>query len=387
MNRRGFLFPWKGGNNFRLLIDGSEFFQAMLAAIDAAKESVLLELYLVESGQVVDRFIAALASAARRGVRVRLIFDDFGARLLLRSDRQCLLAAGVGLLFFNPLQSRRWRRNLHRDHRKLLVIDGQIAYTGGSGLSDAFDGGKGSDLQWHDLMLEIRGPVVADWQALFADTWRLVCGQLLDVPAVAPSTGRSDGHPGRVTAHGHLPLSSDIIRSLLKQLRRSRQRVWLATAYFLPSWKLRRALRRAARSGVDVRLLLPGPRTDHPSVRRIGHRHYGPLLRAGVRIYEFQPRFLHAKMQLCDNWGSIGSSNLDRWNLRWNLEAHQELRDPDLLARMEALFAEDFATSQEFDYEQWRRRPWYRRQVERLWGDVEALVYWLIKILQPRSPG
>ena len=375
-------FPRRTGNRFRLLVDGDEFFPAMLKAIGGARDSILLELYLFESGLLAERFMVALVAAAGRGVRVRLLLDDFGSRLLQRGDRQRLIDGGVLLAFYNPLRANHWRRNLPRDHRKLLVVDGELAFTGGAGVTDLFSAELRPADYWHELMLEIRGPLVADWHSLFCATWRVTVGDRPD-PRRDPAPPLPDGASGRVAAHGRLFHQTDIVRSLLRRIRRARHRVWLATAYFLPPRKLRRALKRKARSGVDVRLLLPGPHTDHPSVRRLGQRYYGSLLRSGVRIFEYQPRFLHAKVQLCDAWASLGSSNLDRWNLRWNLEASQELEDAPVLQRLEALFREDFAHSQEVDYHSWLQRPWHRRQLEQLWGGVEALVRRLSERLPP----
>jgi cardiolipin synthase A/B len=237
-------------------------------------------------------------------------------------DRQRLVGAGIQVTWFNPISPRRWYRLFFRNHRKLLLVDGEVAYTGGTGITDQFDPAITEDF-WHELMLEIRGPLVADWQVLFSAAWHRWdrAASHLPPPPDPLSMARPEGSAGRVVVHGR-PRRSEIMRSHLGQIRSSQQRVWMATAYFLPSWKLRRMLRRRARAGVDVRLLLPGPRTDHPSVRRVGQLHYERLLRSGVRIFEYQPRFLHAKVTVCDQWLSIGSSNLDRWNNRWNLEAN-----------------------------------------------------------------
>ena len=368
-------FPWRNGHRYRLLVDGDAFYPAMLESIAGARRYVLMEMYLFESGRVADRFIAALTAAASRGVQACLLLDDFGALQLRRRDRQRLADGGVRLAFFNPLRTRSWRGNLRRDHRKLLLVDGEVAYTGGAGVTDHFDPREHPGRFWHEVMLETRGPCVADWLVLFRETWqRARQGGEGELALPVPALQMEGGQPGRVAPHGAPPRRSQIMVSFVRHIRHAERRAWLATAYFLPSWKIRRALRRAARRGVDVRLLLPGPHTDHPSVRHIGCRHYERLLRAGVRIFEYQPRFLHAKLVLCDDWLSIGSSNLDRWNHRWNLEGNQELTAPTILHRACRLFTDDFARSREIDYAQWRRRPWYRRQMEWFWGWVETLV-------------
>jgi cardiolipin synthase len=157
---------------------------------------------------------------------------------------------------------------------------------------------------------------------------------------------------------------------LFRRVRNAEQRVWLATAYFVPSRKLLRALRRAVRQGADVRLLLPGPHTDHPAIRHAGRRFYTRLLRHGVRIFEYQPRFLHTKTLLCDRWVSLGSSNFDRWNLRWNLEANQEVDDQRFADAVAVMFETDFSECIEIDLRRWRRR-WFGRLREQLWGKVD----------------
>jgi cardiolipin synthase A/B len=372
--RGSYRFPWRSGNRFQLLIDGSSFFTRMLEAIARARQYILLEMYLFESGQVADRFIDALSGSAARGVRVYLLLDDFGCLQLRGRDRQRLAEAGVHVVWFNPISPRRWYRVFLRDHRKLLLVDGKVAFTGGTGITDQFDPAATDDF-WHEVMLEIHGPLVADWHALFSAAWRRWAPTiplpetpeplLLTVP---------QGSGGRVVVHGR-PRRSEIMRSHLGNIRVAKQRVWMATAYFLPSWKLRRVLRRRARAGVDVRLLLPGPRTDHPSVRRAGHRHYERLLRSGVRIFEFQPRFLHAKVTVCDQWLSIGSSNLDRWNNRWNLEANQEFEDAQILTEVVALFERDFLCSKEVLYQEWLHRPWHRRGKEKLVTLAERFLF------------
>jgi cardiolipin synthase len=362
-------FPWRDGNRFELLVDGERFFPAMLQAIEQAEHYILLELYLFESGRVATRFIDALVAASGRGVAVYLLLDDFGARGLGLRDRKHLQHHGIHLTIYNPLRYGPLRRNLFRDHRKLLIVDGHTAFTGGAGITDAFDTAH-TPLGWHEVMLRIRGTVVTDWQQLFERNWNRWTAPTLQLPL--PVTSPPGSRRGRVVFNA--PARADVKRSLIKHLRGAERRIWLATAYFIPSRKIRRLLRRAAKHGVDVRLLLPGPHTDHPAVRHAGRRFYSRLLRNGVRIYEYQPRFLHAKVMLCDDTVTIGSSNIDRWNLRWNLEANQELSDPELANEVKAMFEGDFRHSHELRYESWFRRPWHRRLLEWFWGGVDLWV-------------
>lgn len=367
---RHYLYPWREGNRIELLIDGERFFPAMLQAIDEARSHVLLEFYLFESGNIASRFIQALGAATTRGVRVCLLLDDFGARGLHRQDLRTLRDSGVELAFYNPLRYGQLRRNLLRDHRKLLCVDGTTAFTGGTGITDSFDSTDTSHA-WHEVMLRIRGPVVADWQQLFSGNWSRWSNYPLQPPP--PPGGYQPGQL-RARVASNSPIHAAIKRSLINRLRGAEQRIWLATAYFIPSRKVRRLLRRAARYGVDVRLLLPGPHTDHPAVRHAGRRFYSSLLRHGVRIYEYQPRFLHAKVLLCDDWVSIGSSNIDRWNLRWNLEANQEIASAQMAREVADMFAQDFSDSHEVKAEHWHHRPWHRRLLEWFWGAVDLWV-------------
>jgi len=380
--RQHYQFPWHPGNRFELLVDGQQFFPRMRAAIEAARSSVLLEIYLFESGAVATRFINALVQAAARGVIVKLLVDDFGASGLAESDRQRLRQAGVDLLFYNPIRLSKWLGNFFRDHRKLLIVDGEVAYVSGTGITDDFDDPVRPERSWRETTLTICGPVMSDWQFLFVEAWNHYASEPLQLPP-ASTTQYSEDLTGRVAPTGNHRVQ-DIRRSLYNRVHHAKARVWLSTAYFVPSRKLLRALVRAASRGVDVRLLFPGPHTDHPAIRHAGRRYYSRLLRHGVRIYEYQPRFLHAKTLLCDDWVSIGSSNFDRWNFRWNLEANQEISDARFAREVRLMLENDFADSAEINRERWSQRPWRVRWRERLWGRVDL---WLEALGQRRGRG
>jgi cardiolipin synthase A/B len=315
--------PEREGNRFRLISDAPEFFARMLETIEASEHYVLAEFYLAASGRIATRFIDAFAAAALRGVKVFVLLDGFGARGLAESDRARLRGAGVALVLFNAISWRGFPRQFVRDHRKLLLVDGRVGFTGGVGLMDAFDPVGESVARWHDCMVEIAGPVLEDWQSLFAKTWRRSARQALGLPRLhcQPFV---PGERGRLAASAGVE-TKDLGSAVIRQVRRARVRVWIATAYFWPSQRLRRALRQAARRGVDVRLVLTGAHTDAPALRSVSRLFYSRLLADGVVIYEYQPGFLHTKVVLADDWVSIGSCNLDRWGILWNLEANQEV--------------------------------------------------------------
>lgn len=370
-------FPWRGGNRFALWVDGVQFFPQMLAAIEQAQRSIVIEMYLCGSGAVFTQFRQALIAAAQRGVRVRLLLDDFGALQLTRSERELLLKGGIEMRFYNRLRWRKGLRNLFRNHRKLMVVDDELAFTGGLGLTDEFMHGVHGQPAWHDLVLEIHGPVVTDWSELFERTW---IGMYRSIRRRAkPQQPRQSSFgptPGRVVA-GNGPRAHQVMQSVYAALKAARHRAWVVTPYFVPSWKLRRLLMGAARRGIDVRVLVPGHLTDHPGIRHVSHRHYARLLQHGVRIFEYQPRFIHAKLMICDDWLTLGSTNFDSWNLHWNLDANQEVRDAALLEAMVRVVEADFALSRELHYKSWLLRPRSVRLLEWVTG---TLAKWLGKL-------
>ncbi|MBZ5486023.1 phosphatidylserine/phosphatidylglycerophosphate/cardiolipin synthase family protein [Halomonas aquamarina] len=364
---------WRKGNRFTLLPEASRFLPAMFEAIEGARHYVLVELYLMESGEFADQLIEVLSSVAGRGISVYLLLDGYGARGLARADRERLKKAGVALRFFNPLGLHSLARNLSRDHRKIMVVDGSVAFTGGFGAVDEFL------KAWYEIAVRIEGPVVADWEMLFRRLWRSRLTRADDkrppepLPKQRKAKALEDGHDGRAM-QGRGYRYQAIRRSLYQQVGGVQERLWLCTPYFVPTFTLRRRLVRAAKRGVDVRLLLPGAKHDHPGVRYAGQRFYQAMLKAGVRIYEFQPTFIHAKFVLADDWVSIGSCNFDHWNLHWNLEANQEAIDPTLASDVQALFERNFAASKEVLAEEWAARAWSQRAFEWIFGTLDSIV-------------
>jgi len=373
-------WPWREGNQFQLLESSEQYLNRMIAAIDAAQSYVLLEMYLVQTGVVAGGFVEAFVRAAQRGIAVKLVLDGFGSLRFGQADRRRLLEAGVELRLYNSVQLRKRLRNFLRDHRKLMLVDGEVAFVGGVGLTDEFGVSGPPGWPWRDLIVEIHGPVVFDWQHAFAQVWRRNGAQLtLPDPSLVPLPGEC--------ARARIVLSeawyaSELANAVARRISMANKRAWVMSAYFVPSRRFRKALRGAARRGVDVRLLVPGPLTDHPWVRHAARRFYGKLLRNGVRIFEFQPRVLHGKMTICDEWVSVGSSNLDRWSFKWNLEANQEIDDAAFAQVAAAVFEKDCGLSQELDTRRWPQRAWLDRLQERLAG---ALDRWLDKWRRPKS--
>lgn len=371
-------YSWRARNRFTLLVDAAQFYPAMLDAIDQAQHFILFEQYLVSSGRTLDAFIEHLHRARARGVTVLMLLDGYGSSEVSREDYARLQAMGVLAIFFNPLSWRSLYRSLKRDHRKLLAVDNEIAFVGGAGLTDEYLNTQGDAPPWHDVMLKIHGEVVADWTNSFLAIWRSVA-QYTELP---PTHNLYNGdQAGRLyLATG--PTHNDILRSVIARSKKTTDHIWIATPYFVTSRKFRGALRRAAHNGIDVRLLLPGPVTDHPWISHASRRYYRRLLRDGVRIFEYQPRFIHAKIVLCDEWVSIGSSNLDRWNHSWNLDANQAVHNSQFSEEVRAFFERDFAQSQELTYTQWNQRSLRQRLRERFYGHYVTALHWFSYVIK-----
>lgn len=372
-------FNWHPDCQFELLIDGSAFFPRILQYISKAQHRIDIEVYLVASGRATQQLVVALSAAAARGVAVRCLFDASGSSDFGAAERDALREAGVSLQFYNPLTWYNGVRNLHRDHRKVLVFDQHIACIGGFGFTDEFCIANDADqTPWHEQMLVVKGGIVADWQSLFEQCWRQANKprrKMLDIskqqrsivslPEAMPGLGR--------VAFSASRNNRDMLWSLITRIRDAKTRVWLSTPYFVPPRVLRIALIHAARRGIDVRLQVCGNFTDLPGVRYAGQIYYANLLRAGVRIFEYQPRFSHLKSVLIDQWVSLGSCNFDHWTLHWNLEANQNSVDPALLKAVQQCFERDFSQSTELTRQAWLQLPSIYRFKIWFWGRVKRL--------------
>lgn len=353
-----------GAERVAWLRTGREGLAAMLAAIDGARHSVGLEIYILEDSPIAARFREALAAAAGRGVRVRVLVDAFGSLELAADYLQPVIDAGGDCRWFNPLEL---GRMTYRDHRKLLVVDDELAFVNGFNIGTHYDG-DGVVEGWRDLGVMIRGPMVPllvqAFHAMFGAASFRHRRLARFRRQLAPQRVRTDDgdlfllSPGR----GRNPAREALVRDV----ERSR-RVALTTAYLLPPPRLRRALVRAARNGARVQLLVPG-RSDVRLAQLAARGQYAPLLRAGVEIHEYQPAVLHAKRYLLDDVVYVGSANLDLRSLNINYELLVRRVDPALAAAGYAQFETDLAHSRRVDRIEWRRRPWWNRLAERVAG-------------------
>jgi cardiolipin synthase len=354
--------PFVGGNRVELLVDGPASFAALGAAIRSAKIRIDMESYEFDEkagGEFSDLLLAARA----RGVEVNLIYDARGAKDTPAALFDRMRVAGIRVLEFNPMRpnGRVPVEFNKRDHRKLLCIDGKLAITGGVNISEVYENGpRPQDMDperqaWRDTDVRIEGPVVAQFERYFMETWRQQHGPAIGDPPLAPNAWVGavmaqaiDGAPD-----SEQPL---IYRTLLAAIALSQRSVHLTTGFFVPTPDLSRALIAAARRGVDVQLVVPRASTSSAAVAA-GRSRYGDLLEAGVRIHERQEKVLHAKTAVVDGqWSAVGSSNLDWRSAVWNNEIDAIILGREFGAKMETMFNNDVAASHAIDLAAWRRR-------------------------------
>lgn len=357
---RGARVPWRhrrqgerfvDGNRVTLLRDGAEAFPAMLAAIERAERQVLLEMYWFASDETGRGFAAALGRAAGRGVEVAVLYDAVGSWETDPALFAELEAAGVAVVEFHPLRpwARRFRPEhvTRRDHRKLIVVDGRVGFTGGVNLANQWAPPAAGGGGWRDDVVEVEGPAAAALGALFRQTWEAQGGSPLRAPVAAGAP--AGGHRVRVLGDGRLYRRRAIVRAYLLNIARAQERVWIRNSYFVPDPRIVRALVRAVQRGVDVRVIVPGI-SDVEIVRHASRAVWSRLMRHGVRIFEWTENVLHAKSALVDGrWATIGTFNLDYWSLFYNLEVNVSVLDAGFAAVMEASFERDFARSRPVD--------------------------------------
>lgn len=378
------------GNKLTLLQDGPETYRAMFAAIRAATDHINLETYIFADDEIGRQFADLLLERQAAGVQVNVIYDSVGGLLTPAGFFERLRAGGIRVLEFNPVNpmagnKRAWLLN-NRDHRRQLVVDGRIAFTGGINISDSYasvpTGRKslararetGQGAGWRDTHLRIEGPVVAEFQKLFMATWSRQQGDPLPPANYFPALQREGDEI--VRAIGSKPEDKDnpMFLTLLSAIGQSERSVHLTIAYFAPDRQLRRALRDAAARGVEVSLVLPS-RTDSWPIFHLGRSYYSQLLRGGVRIHERHGSVMHAKTACIDGvWSTIGSTNMDWRSFLHNDELNAVVLGRGFAAQMDAMFAADVAQSNEVVLEKWRHRSWMMRLKERI---ARIGAYWL----------
>ena len=362
--------PLIDGNRVETLLNGDQIFPSMLQAIAGAKHTVDFETYIYWSGETGKRFAAALSERARAGVKVNVMVDWLGSQKMDEDSIETMKQAGVNFRKYRPLRWYNLGRINNRTHRKLLIVDGRIGFTGGVGIADEWSGHAQDPQHWRDNHYRLEGPAVAQMQAAFMDNWTKLSGSVLHgdryFPPLKPE-GKAYAQVFQSSAEGG---SESMHLMYLLSVAAATKTIDLAMAYFVPDEVTSEGLINAMKRGVRVRLILPGPLIDADFVRSASRAGWGPLLQAGAQIYEYQPTMYHVKVLVVDGlWSSVGSTNFDSRSFRLNDEANLNVYDTAFARAQTESFEADLKHARQITYEQWQTRPWH----EKLWERFAAL--------------
>ena len=358
-----------GGNAVTELLNGDQIFPPMLAAIQGAKKSITFETYIYWSGDIGKQFADALSERARAGVRVHVLLDWVGSANMDESYLTEMKEAGVQIEKFHKPHWYNLARLNNRTHRKLLVVDGQVGFTGGVGIAPQWMGNAQDPDHWRDSHYLVRGPVVAQMQATFLDNWLKVTGKVLHgalyFPPIAPAGAQ------KAQMFSSSPSSGSESMQLMYHLAitAAERSIDLSVAYFVPDELTQKHLMDALARGVRVRFITPGEHTDTDTVKAASRATWGPLLQAGALIYEYQPTMYHCKVMIVDQLlVSVGSTNFDNRSFRLNDEANLNVYDAAFARRQTEVFEDDLKRSRRVTYEEWLNRPLREKAHEKLTG-------------------
>jgi len=358
------------GNRVETLLNGDEIFPAMLSAIRGAKRSITFETFVYWDGQIGEQFTEALAERARAGVPTHVVIDWFGSLRINDAFEKELKDAGVQLSLFHQLpwyDPTRWRSIAdveQRTHRKILVIDGKVGFTGGVGIADLWLGNADAPDHWRDTHYRVTGPVVAQLQSAFMDNWLETGGQLLLGDAYFPRLARSGPHRAQAFHGSPHEATADIELMYRLAITSARRSIKISNSYFVPDPGTIKALARAARRGVKVQIVIPGKYQDSAMVKASSPALWGELLKAGVEIHRYQPTMYHCKVLIVDDaFTSVGSTNFDNRSFQLNDEVNLNVFDEQFAAQQARIFNADLERSERYTYDEWVRRPWYQQAV------------------------
>jgi len=359
--------PFLDGNRVTTLINGDEIFPAMLAAIRSAEISITFETYIYWSGDIGHAFADALAERARHGVKVHVLLDWVGSAKMDEQLIKGMKDAGIQVHKFHPPHWSKLGRLNNRTHRKLLVVDSRLAFTGGVGIAPQWTGRAQDPLHWRDTHFQVEGPVVAQMQAVFMDNWIKVTGHVLHGPRYFAPLASAGGMRAQVFSSSPSGGSESMQLMYLLAIGAATRSIDLSAAYFVPDGLTRDALLEALRRGVVLRIVVPGEHIDSDAVRGASRASWGPLLQAGAVIAEYAPTMYHCKVMIVDGLlVSVGSTNFDNRSFRLNDEATLNVLDVDFAAAQTAVFEADLALSHRVSHAEWARRPLRERLHERL---------------------
>ncbi len=359
--------PVLAGNQVVALQNGREIFPAMLAAIRGAKRTITFETYIYWSGDIGQAFADALSGRARAGVRVHVLLDWVGSQKIEERLLEEMRKAGVEIHLYRPLSWYHLARMNNRTHRKLLVIDGSVGFTGGVGIADKWNGNAEDPDHWRDSHFRVEGPVVAQMQATFLDNWTKVSGEIQHGADYLPSIRPAADTRAQMFSSSPAGGAASVQLMYLLATTAATSTIDLASAYFVPDELTSNALVAAMRRGVRFRLIVPGPVNDMTVVSRASRATWGPLLAAGAEIHEYQPTMFHCKVLIIDRLlVSVGSTNFDPRSFRLNDEANLNVYDAAFAASQVEVFERDLARSRRVTLADWQARPWQEKLVD--WG-------------------
>jgi cardiolipin synthase A/B len=352
------------GNRVKITRNGVTL-DRMVEAIASAKTAIDCSSYIYWPGEAADRFTDAFIERARAGVDVNLVLDGYGSAKLDEAHLDRLRQGEVNVSIFRPPRSYTLKKLNNRMHRRILIVDGALAFAGGVGIADVWTGDAQDPEHWRKTHLCIEGPAVIDLFGAFLENWIEATGELLAGPHIADIDGFDDGVVLQVTRSTPTGGATAATELFYVAIAGAQKRLWLTTAYFAPDRTFEDVLCEASRRGVDVRIMVNGQQVDKEVARQAGRRSYTKLLEAGVRVFEYDKTMLHAKVLIVDEcWANVGSGNFDSRSFDLDLEVNVAVVNADLVDELSGHFLEDLAVSSEVDLETWRKRPAYKRIAE-----------------------
>ena len=355
------------GNKVEHLENGDRIFPAMLQAIRSAQQTIVFETFIYWSGEVGRAFADALKERARAGVKVHVLLDWVGSAKMEQKLLEEMREGGVQVERYHEPRWNNWSRMNNRTHRKLLVVDGLVGFTGGVGIADHWSGDAQDEKHWRDSHFRLEGPVVAEFQAVFMDNWIKATGQVLHGPEYFPKTDHAGSMPAQMFSSSPTGGSESMHLMYLLSIASAEKSLLLSSSYFVPDALAIRALVAAAKRGVRIRIITPGKHIDTAVVRRASRARWGCLLEAGIEIHEYQTTMFHCKIMVVDGYlVSTGSTNFDNRSFRLNDEANLNVYDEAFASEMTKVFEKDLTRARRITLEEWKSRPLAEKVIEQL---------------------
>lgn len=356
-----------GGNRVETLLNGDQIFPSMLQAIRSARQTITFETYIYWSADIGRQFAEALAERARAGVKVHVLVDWLGGNKMDDTYITLMKDAGVEFRKYRPLRWYKLHRLNNRSHRKLLVVDGRVGFTGGVGIAEVWTGNGQDPEHWRDSHFRVEGPVVAQMQSAFMDNWIKTTGSVLHGGEYYPALQPAGTDSAQLFSSSPSGGSESMALMYLLSITAAERSIYLSGAYFVPDELASKALTDALKRGVKVQIITPGKHTDSETVRRASRARWGPLLEAGAEIYEYQPTMYHCKVFIVDElMVSVGSTNFDPRSFHLNDEASLNIYDAEFARAAIEIFARDLAQSRRISHAEWLARPFREKLIERL---------------------